>query len=88
MVFYEYSKDGGDPYYPVPTPKNKAMYAKYQRMAAQERGVGFVGLLANYKYFNMDESILNTLELFDADKDKPYSQTSMADVHIVTNVFD
>ena len=88
VVFYEYSKDGGDPYYPVPTPKNKAMYAKYQRMAAQERGVSFVGRLANYKYFNMDESILNALEVFDADKDKPCSPTSMADVHIVTNVFN
>lgn len=86
VVFYEYSKDGGDPYYPVPTAKNKALYAKYEAMAARERGVTFVGRLANYKYFNMDESILNALELFDREKHKTGSP--MADVHIVTNVFN
>jgi UDP-galactopyranose mutase len=73
VVFYEYSKDGGDPYYPVPDPKNKALYAKYQAMAAKERGVTFVGRLANYKYFNMDESILNALELFDRDNNRNYT---------------
>ena len=46
----------------------------------------FVGRLANYKYFNMDESILNELELFDREKNK--SCLPMADVHIVTNVFN
>ena len=70
VIFYEFSKDGGDPYYPVPNPKNKALYAKYQQMAAKEPGVTFVGRLANYKYFNMDESILNALELFDRDTRK------------------
>ena len=34
-------------------------------MAEQENNVIFVGRLANYKYFNMDESVLNALELFD-----------------------
>ena len=34
-------------------------------MAEQEPNVAFVGRLANYKYFNMDEAILNSLELFD-----------------------
>jgi UDP-galactopyranose mutase len=92
VVFYEYSKDGGDPYYPVPNPKNKALFAKYQAMAAKERGVTFVGRLANYKYFNMDESILNALELFDRDNNRTFTSNtqsntqSMADVHIVTNV--
>ena len=54
-------------YYPVPTPANKALYAKYQAMAAKEPQVTFVGRLANYKYFNMDETVKNALELFDAD---------------------
>ena len=31
----------------------------------QEPGVTFVGRLASYKYFNMDQAILNALELFD-----------------------
>ena len=36
-------------------------------MAAKEPQVTFVGRLANYKYFNMDETVKNALELFDAD---------------------
>jgi hypothetical protein len=34
-------------------------------MANAESGVSFVGRLANYKYFDMDTTILNALELFD-----------------------
>ena len=34
-------------------------------MAKAEKGVKFVGRLASYKYFNMDQAILNALELFD-----------------------
>ena len=63
----ERSKDGGEPYYPVPNQENKDLYKKYQNMADKEEGVTFVGRLANYKYFNMDDAILNALELFDKD---------------------
>ncbi|KAL3827059.1 hypothetical protein ACHAXA_007566 [Cyclostephanos tholiformis] len=63
----ERSKDGGEPYYPVPNQENKDLYKKYQDMADKEKGVTFVGRLANYKYFNMDDAILNALELFDKD---------------------
>ena len=31
----------------------------------KEEGVAFVGRLASYKYFNMDQAILNALEMFD-----------------------
>lgn len=67
VLFYERSKEGGEPYYPVPTSKNKALYARYQTMAAMERDVRFVGRLANYKYFNMDQTVKNALEVFDMD---------------------
>ena len=65
VVFFERSTDVGEPYYPVPNKENHELYAKYQRMAEQEGKVDFVGWLANYKYFNMDQTILNALELFD-----------------------
>ena len=55
------------PYYPVPNEENKELYKRYQEMASKEEGVSFVGRLANYKYFNMDDAILNALELFDRD---------------------
>jgi len=67
VFFYEHSKDGGDPYYPVPNKKNKELFEKYKKLADESKNVSFVGRLANYKYFNMDQSILNALELFDKD---------------------
>ena len=65
VIYREYSTDVGDPYYPVPNPENQALYAKYQRLAEAEPGVIFVGRLASYKYFNMDQAILTALELYD-----------------------
>jgi len=61
--------------YPVPNQENKALYAKYQDVALKEPNVTFVGRLANYKYFNMDETIKNALELFDRDCSK-FASTS------------
>ena len=43
----------------------QALYEKYKEMADKEEGVAFVGRLASYKYFNMDQAILNSLEMFD-----------------------
>jgi len=67
VVYREYSTDEGDPYYPVPNKRNKDLYAKYQALAKQEKNVKFVGRLASYKYFNMDQAILNALEFFDSE---------------------
>jgi len=67
VVYREYSTDDGDPYYPVPNKRNKDLYKKYQAMSKKEPGVKFVGRLASYKYFNMDQAILNALEFFDSD---------------------
>jgi UDP-galactopyranose mutase len=67
VIFVERSSAEGEPYYPVPNQRNKDLFKKYQEMADQEEGVTFVGRLANYKYFNMDDAILNALELFDKD---------------------
>ncbi|KAL7578968.1 hypothetical protein ACA910_019015 [Epithemia clementina (nom. ined.)] len=67
VYFIEHSSDTGEPYYPVPNKRNKDLFAKYQSMAAKEPNVTFVGRLANYKYFNMDDAILNALQLFDED---------------------
>lgn len=70
ILVSERSKDAGpndEPYYPVPNPANQALYAKYKALAeAQEAksNVHFVGRLANYKYFNMDATIVNALDIF------------------------
>ena len=68
VVVAEFSSSVGDPYYPVPNERNRALYARFQALAEKEeraRGVHFVGRLANYKYFNMDAAILNALEYYD-----------------------
>lgn len=64
IIFKEISNDKGHPFYPVPTKRNKELYEKYKNYADKEKNVYFVGRLANYKYFNMDEAIYNSLELF------------------------
>ena len=65
LIAREVSSAEGDPYYPVPNPKNNELYEKYRALAEAEQGVAFVGRLASYKYFNMDQAILNALEMFD-----------------------
>eukprot|EP00928_Gymnodinium_smaydae_P032321 TRINITY_DN2343_c13_g1_i1.p1 TRINITY_DN2343_c13_g1~~TRINITY_DN2343_c13_g1_i1.p1 ORF type:complete len:495 (+),score=72.05 TRINITY_DN2343_c13_g1_i1:91-1485(+) len=68
----EYSTADGDPYYPIPNPRNQELYEKYRALAEKEESskVCFVGRLASYKYFNMDQAILNALEIFDNLKEK------------------
>ena len=67
-IVKEFSRDTGDPYYPVPNQKNQKLYSKYKQLARdlKTENVHFVGRLANYKYFNMDEAILNALTMFES----------------------
>jgi UDP-galactopyranose mutase len=52
---YEYPTADGDPYYPIPRPENQALYKSYQRLAGVTPDVWFVGRLATYRYYNMDQ---------------------------------
>ncbi len=63
-VVYEYPTDNGDPYYPVPRSENREIYQKYQTLAQSTDGVYFVGRLATYKYFNMDQVVGQALTLY------------------------
>jgi UDP-galactopyranose mutase len=65
-IVKEFTTDEGDPYYPVPNPKNQQIYEKYKAEADALVDVYFVGRLANYKYFNMDQAFKNALELFNS----------------------
>jgi UDP-galactopyranose mutase len=60
-VVYEYPASDGDPYYPVPTPENAALYKRYAELAASHKRVHFVGRLATYKYYNMDQVVAQAL---------------------------
>jgi UDP-galactopyranose mutase len=63
-VVYEFPKAEGDPYYPVPRPENAELYKKYQQLAATETNTYFVGRLATYKYYNMDQVVAQALTTF------------------------
>lgn len=63
---YEYPTADGDPYYPIPRPENRALYRRYEALAAATPGVTFVGRLARYQYLNMDQVVAGALQAFDA----------------------
>lgn len=63
-VVYEFPKAEGDPYYPVPRPENAELYKKYQQLAASMSNTYFVGRLATYKYYNMDQVVAQALTMF------------------------
>ena len=56
-VVREYPQAEGDPYYPVPRPENEALFKRYEDLARKETGVTFVGRLAQYRYYNMDQCV-------------------------------
>ncbi len=67
-IVREYPDDfgpGKEPYYPIPAPDAKALYQQYAARAALEQGVTFVGRLATYRYYNMDQVIGTALNEFD-----------------------
>jgi UDP-galactopyranose mutase len=61
---YEYPCAEGDPYYPVPQPKNAELYQQYKALAETVPDVHFVGRLGTYKYYNMDQVVAQALTLF------------------------
>jgi UDP-galactopyranose mutase len=63
-VTYEYPSAEGDPYYPIPRPENQALFKKYERLADATPDVTFVGRLATYRYYNMDQVVGQALAAF------------------------
>jgi UDP-galactopyranose mutase len=56
-IVHEYPEAEGDPYYPVPRPENQALFKRYEALAMTTPGVTFVGRLATYRYYNMDQVV-------------------------------
>ena len=56
---------GREPYYPIPAPDARALYSKYAERAASEKNVSFVGRLATYRYYNMDQIVGMALAEFE-----------------------
>ena len=67
-IVREYPKDfgpGAEPYYPVPTKKSEMLYKRYKALADKEENTSFVGRLARYRYFNMDQVTAMALKEFE-----------------------
>jgi UDP-galactopyranose mutase len=69
-IVYEYPMEEGDPYYPVPRKENNELYQRYKALTDNTPGVYFVGRLATYKYYNMDQVVAQALTLFKRIKDQ------------------
>jgi UDP-galactopyranose mutase len=63
-IVFEYPQAEGDPYYPIPRSENKALYKRYEEAANLEPNVVFVGRLATYQYYNMDQVVAQALAMF------------------------
>ena len=64
-IVREYPTAEGDPYYPIPRDENEALFKKYKSLAGCEKNVTFVGRLAEYRYYNMDQVVGAALNAVD-----------------------
>jgi len=74
-IVREYPEDygpGREPYYPVPAPDSRALYQKYAERAEAEPGVTFVGRLATYRYYNMDQVVGAALAAFEKLRERQF----------------
>jgi UDP-galactopyranose mutase len=60
----EYPQAEGDPYYPIPREENQTLFKRYESLAKAEKNVTFVGRLATYRYYNMDQVVGQALAAF------------------------
>jgi UDP-galactopyranose mutase len=60
-IVREFPMADGEPFYPVPRPENEALFKRYQALADARDDVSFVGRLAQYRYYNMDQVVAAAL---------------------------
>ena len=77
-ITHEYPSAEGDPYYPIPRPENQALFKRYEALADATAGVTFVGRLATYRYYNMDQIVGQALATFRRIDQKRTEETAVA----------
>ena len=55
-----------EPYYPIPSGVSEQLAEAYRKLTKREKHVTFIGRLAQYRYLNMDQVVLQALECADA----------------------
>lgn len=64
VEFSEAADSSRDPYYPVRNEESDKIFAQYDRLAAEEKDVLFLGRLAEFKYYDMHQVIGAALAAF------------------------
>ena len=85
-ITYEYPSAEGDPYYPIPREENQLLFKRYEALADATEGVTFVGRLATYRYYNMDQIVGQALAMFrriNEQRDRKQPQDDTAAVEAV-----
>ena len=77
-ITYEYPSAEGDPYYPIPRAENQALFKRYEALADRETNVLFVGRLATYRYYNMDQVVGQALATYKRHMQSLQSDTTVA----------
>ena len=62
-VSFEYSEQNGEPFYPTLTDNSKRIFNKYKKETEELNNVEFVGRLANFQYYNMDQAVAVALKI-------------------------
>ena len=91
IISREYTTDSGDPYYPIINERNLNLYKQYKKYADEDKDIVFVGRLASYKYYNMDEAIGNSLDTYqqfinDDTKNMKYIRTDNTYNYVETGI--
>jgi len=60
----EFPQSDGEPFYPIPKNDNDKLYKKYHGETKKIKTVKFVGRLAEYKYYNIDQVVGRVLSGF------------------------
>lgn len=72
-IVREYPQAEGEPYYPIPREENETLFKQYESLALTEPNVTFVGRLAQYRYYNMDQVVGAALAAAARILDRPVS---------------
>jgi UDP-galactopyranose mutase len=63
-----YRRGINEPYYPILNDQTNKLYKRYKKEASTDKSTIFLGRLAEFKYYNMDQVIGRSLSIFDTIK--------------------
>ncbi len=66
-----------EPYYPIPNEENQKLYNKYKSELDTIPNLYLCGRLADYKYYNMDETLESALRLCEEIKERYYRNSEI-----------